>query len=289
MANFINQITFVTIDGGKSFITYYMLLSLFRLIPNAKVIVLLNKNNRYIYLLEELEEKYNIRLIKNFNNSLLTYKRHRGDCSIEHCVCIDYIFNNVLDTKYMLLLDNDIIFKENFLNFFVKDNLEKIQNSVVTGFIENNTPESALNILLNSYKCFIDSNANLESVIKKYNVNPDNFYIKNNTFYITEKLKYQIRFAPYFILFNKELFKKYNLKFFNDYKTDLFFSNNDFKQFFKGELYKDTLSYLTTEIVNNHMRYNNLYIYDYIHHVGGSTRNIKMTFNKYKKIITKFI
>lgn len=135
--------TLITVDYDNSFITYYMLKSFLRLKDSGSIIicVLINKENQYIYLLEELTKTYkNINLIYNYHSRLLKNCDEHDNIefgwgSYNHSLSLQYLIDNYVFTKNVLICDSDIIFKDIFDIAYFIDELNTYDIiSVITDF-----------------------------------------------------------------------------------------------------------------------------------------------------------
>lgn len=107
-----NNITFLTATFNVHTFTLNMLKSLYALLGNKlpQIKILDNSTSNFFPIIRndfiDVIDNTNFKHTKNYNQP-----------SKNHCSSIEYAFS-LIKTKYVLLFDNDIIFKQNFIDFF---------------------------------------------------------------------------------------------------------------------------------------------------------------------------
>ena len=104
------DISLLTCNFNDSYMTLRMLESFLRL----------GLNDIKIYIMDN-STKYEISIVckKYFtviNNTNFRYTKDYKQGSKNHCSAIDFALKNIIDTDYVLLVDNDILFKKNIVN-----------------------------------------------------------------------------------------------------------------------------------------------------------------------------
>lgn len=274
----ISDLSVIVVDHDNSFITYFMLLSLYKIINDINVYVILNKDNKYLELLYDLNKKNNknIIFINNFNNRLLDIETKSP--SHNHETIIKYLIKNHINTKYTCICDNDILFFSKGTNLF-----NNYMNYDVIGKYENILEE----------KVYIDSIINVYNTINNLNdtyinckkIDPILYQINltNNYFLMMS------RFFPHFFIIKTEIFKKYLSD--NDELIPGIFSETIYEDK-KTAIYVETLSNITRKILIDNLDYKIKYIDidQYLHHVGGcSWRDKKLSYDNYKKLYDQII
>lgn len=262
--SFLNSLnlSLIVVDYDNSFITYYMLTS-FLSLPNsnlANIYVLINKQNQYIYLLEELAEKNkNINLIYNYNSILLKdYNENmnpfnRG--SYNHSLSLQYLINNYVFTENVLICDNDIIFKNTFnIEYFINElnNYDIISNVIDLDY-------QTKYIIENYFK------ANTYELIDK-NLNIYTYMLEN------KQLKIYGRFDPFCIFFKTKILKENTII---DSIDDISCLPDDYiKNTNKNNfIHCDTFGKLTTKILKNNYKIkpSTYEIYGSVRHFGNAS------------------
>ena len=253
--NRLQDITLISIDCGNSYITYYMLKSLFKINSKLKIIILCIKDNNYLDLLKEFENK--VEIIKLFNDKNIEKYLNDGEYSACHSYAIKYLVDNYITSEYFLLCDNDIIFSN--LSILTKN----YRNYDIIGYYDENYYNEIFNILHNMEM----NNLTKYSEVDFKNVKPFHFNCdyKKYSFYSYKNMKVFLRYVPYYILIKTNIFKKY----FSQYIVSGKHKNNYY--------YIDTLSLFTFNILKNKCKILNFDITNDILHIGNST-------NKYSKI-----
>lgn len=270
-----NNLSLITVDAGSSFLTYYMLLSFFKLNINTNIpiYIILNKNNDYLNLLYDLQLSHrNITLLENFDNNLI--KTYYKECpniihtaSLQHTFSLQYIIDYFVDTDYCIICDNDIFFYNTISTFF--NNYFKYD---IIGTLETVNISELENIWF------------LKSFINKYYFgialnNIDAKYEKSNYLKITLNnyihLDYYCRYFPFLLFLNKKVFKKYKL--YNNAHIIGGFDKIDEHQY----IYRDTLSDFTNNILKDKFNISNICIFEHIYHNISSSISSKETFESY--------
>lgn len=257
--------TLIVVDCNNSFLTYYMLKSFLALKNSESIIiyVLINKNNQYVYLLEELSENYkNINLIYNYHSKLL--KNCNENDSIEfgwgsynHSLSLQYLIDNYVFTKNVLICDNDIIFKNIFDIIYFINELEKYD--IIPTIVDFKGQTSYI----------LESFFNIKNY--EYITNDLNIY----TYKINNKfLNMYGRFDPFCILFKTKLLKENTII---NNKTDIdiipsyngYISNSEKTNF----IWCDTFGKLTYKLLskNYKIKYSTTKLCNSIVHFGGAS------------------
>lgn len=275
-----NKISLLTVDCDRSYITYHMLLSLFKLGYRFPIYIIINKDNKWLNLLYDLQKQYNnINLIDNTNNKIIKINQDvKNYASVQHSLCLQYGIDNLIKTDYVLICDNDIIFKKSFsklidiikkydiiaelstLNHYDLTNIV----SLISYYKENtNWSSDKFNILYEYYK------ENLEDKdVLKYNIKYNRYLLKYNK----EEFTYYTRFLPYFLIFN--LKNKIKIIDKNDIANYINIDKN---------ITKDTLSIFTYNCLKNNLKYNEILINNYIEHINHASysNSVNSIYNKY--------
>lgn len=206
-----NDLTIITTDAGKSYITYYMLSSFLKLNLNVEIIVLCNKQNKYLKMLDEFKDRvtfiHDFKLTKNIPNI------HE-----KHMVSFIELLKHV-KTDYVFFCDNDVIFTEEFKKY-----LDIYQNYDIVA--QQDDLEHVLKYFVKDIYMY-DNNIVVKNE-NKSNIYVDNPYYKNIEFagrynflnkYRTQSgmiIEVMDRFLPYHIFMNVNKLKTielYNPKF----------------------------------------------------------------------------
>lgn len=267
-----NKLSIISIDAGKSYITYYMLKSLMSLnLKDVEVIVLCNTDNEYLHLLDEFKDR--VKFIYDFNLVKSYDKPH-----LRHMYSFQYLLQQV-NSEYIFLCDNDVIFTEKFKNY-----LDIYQNYDIIAEVED---------YKNRIKYFIKDIYMYDNNIKIYDENETNIYV-NNEYYRNLKLvetdntlyKFNCgknidielynRFLPYYIFFNTEKIKSIPL-FDIDYEIGYCVD--------KRKLY-DSFSTITYNAIKNNFNIHYTSFADSIIHVRSSTwyRDYESYINRLKEL-----
>lgn len=133
------DITLITCNFNQPILTIYMIKSFYKMNPNfnGKIIIFDNSNktepiivsNSLITTVDNTRSQ-----ILNFDNYLNSHQHidclsHNG--SFKHCMSINYIIKNLVNTKYCLLVDNDILFKTPITELY-----NKLNQYNIIGYIE---------------------------------------------------------------------------------------------------------------------------------------------------------
>lgn len=114
----IKNLTLLTVSFNNNIMTGLMIKSFFKQLQNDIEVVIVD-NGTALQVDENLKSIFNV--VDNFQHKLLPdYKQ----CSKNHCVAIDYALKNIIKTKWVLLVDNDVFFKpsiKDFLEHFAED------------------------------------------------------------------------------------------------------------------------------------------------------------------------
>lgn len=111
----LNNLTILTTTFNENILTGMMLKSFAKQLGKLPTVVIIDNGNR-IPIDPRLKQAFNI--IDNFNHKILP---DENQPSRNHCIALDYTLNKHIHTKWVLLVDNDILFKpsvKNFINTF---------------------------------------------------------------------------------------------------------------------------------------------------------------------------
>lgn len=251
-----NDISLFLVNFNNDFITSNCILSLLKKI-DFKINVIIVDNSNSIRINNIFTHSFNV--IDNFQHKLLPcqYEQYynmpndpnsvitRISPSKNHSLTIDYALKNIVKTKYCIVCDNDIIFKNTeFLNYY-KDydliyeaaedicppkrllpyffiiNVNKFNELKLNFYDENNCMNAALgHIFMEKY----DSNNNKHTIsVGNYNDTGASFYKEISSNNLLNKKEIQIdNYIEHFNngshIFNKlDLYEKFNFqpKYFN--------------------------------------------------------------------------
>lgn len=175
----LNNITLLTCTFNNNLLTKCMIMSLFKQLGKSIPVVIMDNGTKE-FCTNDMKEIFTV--IDNTNYKIIpNYKQ----VSRNHCASIDYALKNYIKTKYVLLCDNDILFKSsikklfndlNILNeidsvgeielskrgyrlfpFFCIINVEKMKLDKINYFNKNNC--------MNNMETKFDTNGNYESNI----------------------------------------------------------------------------------------------------------------------------
>ena len=110
--NLLNDITLFTCTFNNNLLTKCMIMSCFKQLKNDIPVIIMDNGTTEICT-EDMKEVFkvidntNFKLTKNYNQ-----------VSRNHCSSIDYALKNCIKTKYVLLCDNDVLFKPSLNEFF---------------------------------------------------------------------------------------------------------------------------------------------------------------------------
>ena len=244
-----NNISVIVIEKNKPYITSCAVRSLLKnwLVPKNIFIGINYNTNENIY------EKYyndldNVKVINVYDNKKYCM------VSVDHAMAIHKILDYV-DTKYTLLIDNDVMF---FNNMFDIDNLNNYDIITLAGAPGTNTDYNNVNGYMMS--CFNAQYVKTEFTIK--------YYIDNTG----KTFKFYDRFNPAFFLIKTDLIKKYRNKIVDPDNPYLYYQWGEIENEF---IIKDTLAEFTYCILKNEMP-NIHYIkcdWNKFIHVGHITEN----------------
>lgn len=273
--NYSDILTIVTVDAGNSFITKYFLESLIKKGINARVLIVLCKENPYIKELEKYKQYLNIEFLENYDYQLLPYRFQDWEPSTRHSNMIKYVFSHdIIKTKYCIICDNDIVVKNNFsklLNYFIN------QEKIVAGSIFYTNKTNLYNLKTQLLKYKILENPEIDTLLS---INQMNIKFNKTNFIVNDRFIIYYRLEPQLILMNYENIRKIPnyLNYFASIKWGTKLGNyyvtyDTFAKFTKMLLDKDIPIY---KIPN---------IYDYIKHFSGASFNKELTESDYKQIM----
>ena len=134
---FSENVTLLTCSFNNNFVTKMMLMSFFKKMPIDIPVVIMDNGTKE-FCDNELTDFFTV--IDNHNNKL---SKNQDGPSQNHCASIDYALKNIIKTKYVLLCDNDILFKDEIKHFFdFLDTFEEIDAIGQVGY--DRTPPDRL-------------------------------------------------------------------------------------------------------------------------------------------------
>jgi hypothetical protein len=165
-----DDLTIFTCNYNTDILVTMLIKSLYKNMPfyDGKILIFNNSNVNSLNINTSSVTTINntTQSILNFDNIFSQYKIHsewinhpHKFVSARHCCTIDYVIKNLIKTKYMLLIDSDILFKKSFLPLY-----QKLQNYNTIGMVETNSIVKPHRIY--PYFCFIDVD-----FVKNHNVN----------------------------------------------------------------------------------------------------------------------
>ncbi|HPB20331.1 MAG TPA: glycosyltransferase [Bacteroidales bacterium] len=133
MNNILDKITLLTCTFNNNLLTTMMIKSLFKQIKRTIPVVIIDNGTKEACT-DDMKDIFTV--IDNTNFKIL---KNQNQVSRNHCYSIDYALKNCIKTKYVLLCDNDILFKSNLLDFFNKlttfDAVGEISNDIKQRFL----------------------------------------------------------------------------------------------------------------------------------------------------------
>ena len=105
------DLTLLTVSFNNNIMTGLMLKSFFKQLQNDTEVVIVD-NGTTLQVDENLKSIFNV--VDNFQHKLLP---DYHQCSKNHCAVIDYALKNIIKTKWVLLVDNDVFFKPEVKQF----------------------------------------------------------------------------------------------------------------------------------------------------------------------------
>ena len=121
----IEDLTLLTCTFNNNLLTKCMIMSLVKQLGIDIPIVIMDNGTTELCT-NEMREIFNV-----IDNSNYKITGNFGQISRNHCASIDYALKNLIKTKYVLLCDNDILFKPT-----VKDLIENMNDTDCVGEIE---------------------------------------------------------------------------------------------------------------------------------------------------------
>ncbi len=112
-----NDVTIITANYNNSTLTRIMLMSLLKKQVYPRIIVIDNSNTEF-FAINDSERRLGIQLIDN-RNYQLTKNWGVGELSKNHAHSLAYAMNMV-NTKWTVLCDNDILYKPSIYNLFTE-------------------------------------------------------------------------------------------------------------------------------------------------------------------------
>ncbi len=253
----VDNLTLLSIDGGYSFITYYMIRSFMMLGINIPTIIICNGDKNYQYLLTDLQKDYP--LLKIYNIDIKNHLSGIPDSSFKHSFSIQEAIDNFIETDYILLCDNDILFCENIRDIILNEKY-KVNNSAFYGWIEweneNDFIKKRLDYLIR--KSYLPPK---EEIKYKFNYDITTITDKNNNIYWCYN-----RIEPYCVFLNLKLLKEYCITDLQSYNIDTSFANKYFL---------DTMGMLFKNIYDKNLNYTLWNMWHYIYHIESATLKYK--------------
>lgn len=123
----LNNLTILTCTYNNNMLTTLMIKSLFKNAKRDFPVVIMDNGNKEVCT-KDMKEVFSV--IDNTNFKLTP---DYGQVSKNHCASIEYALKNCIKTKYVLLCDNDILFKPEIKKFF--DELDKLDDFDTIGEI----------------------------------------------------------------------------------------------------------------------------------------------------------
>jgi len=99
------DLTLLTVSFNNNMITGLMIKSFFKQLHNETNVVIVD-NGTYEAVDERMKSVFEV--VDNFQHKLLP---NYNQCSKNHCSAVDYVLKNIIKTKWVLLVDNDVFFK----------------------------------------------------------------------------------------------------------------------------------------------------------------------------------
>lgn len=106
----LNNLTLFTVSFNNNILTSLMIKSFYKNVGTCETVIVDNGNQEAVN--EDMKSIFTV--IDNFNHKLL---QNLNQCSKNHCLAIDYVLKNVIKTKWVLLVDNDVFFKPSVKEF----------------------------------------------------------------------------------------------------------------------------------------------------------------------------
>lgn len=188
-----SDLTLLTVSYNNNILTGMMLKSFYKMLNNYDIKIVIVDNGDQIPVDDNIKSIFTV--IDNFNHKIIPKQENP---SREHAASIDYAFKHVIDTKWCLLVDNDILFKENIKTLFDTLDLNKFDCMGEIGW--DCTPPDRLF----PYMCLIN--------IEKFKQDNLNYYDRNRIIYDWKKLnKYDTGFSFYEDIKNTWIIKNIKL------------------------------------------------------------------------------
>lgn len=140
----LNDLSLLTVTFNNNLLTGMMLMSFYKQAGFMPPTVIVD-NGTYIQADESMRRVFHV--VDNFSHKLLPDEKQ---ASRNHCVAIDYALKNSIQTKWVLLVDNDILFYPSIRPFLLNFNAEDYQCAGEIGY--DDTPPNRLF----PYFCLID-------------------------------------------------------------------------------------------------------------------------------------
>lgn len=155
----LDQLTILTASFNNNLLTGMMLKSFKKQVGKLPNVVIVDNGNK-TPVDDNLKECFNV--IDNFNYKLLS---NELQSSRNHCKSIDYALKNCIKTKWVLLVDNDVLFYPELKNFLI--NLDETKYDAIGEIGWDITPPNRLF----PYFCLIN--------VEKFNKENLNYFDRN--------------------------------------------------------------------------------------------------------------
>jgi len=132
----INDLSILTVSFNNNVLTGLMLKSFIKQTEIMPEIVIVDNGNKKP-VDENLKSIFIV--VDNFNHKLLP---DENQVSRNHCIALDYAIKNVIKTKWVLIVDNDILFKSSVKKFLKEFNEEEFDCAGEIGW--DKTPPNRL-------------------------------------------------------------------------------------------------------------------------------------------------
>ena len=137
----LNNLTVLTCTFNNNLLTKCMIMSLAKQLGFLPPVVIMDNGTKE-FCSPDMREMYTV-----IDNTNFKITKNYNQISRNHCASIDYALKHCIKTKYVLLCDNDILFKPN-----VKELLKNLENADACGEVE----KSSRGLRLLPFFCIID-------------------------------------------------------------------------------------------------------------------------------------
>lgn len=111
----LQDLTLLTVSFNNNLLTGMMLKSFFKQVGNVNIVIIDNGNRIAV----DDAFKHHFTVIDNTNQKITG---NYNQCSKNHCSSIDYALKHIIKTNWVLLVDNDILFKPSVKEFLTSFN-----------------------------------------------------------------------------------------------------------------------------------------------------------------------